>query len=301
MREKRGRSMDLPSVPVSVTTVITSGKLPPEFRAFFTPAGELTDEADWSDVASAVDEYLASGGVDENVRGALALAGAYGRLDSLEDFADPDEVDEGMDRVDELLRDAEAHGVDEDETSELWWFSEDLRSRAAELSEYQAEMDAYVAKHGATPWGRLDAKLGQAHDLYSAGDRAAALTLFREVAEICPWESEFSGCIDRIDIGWCRLLHDAAHVDGPEAARKIWQEARAHYRAATFPLTDHAWQLIEMLLGTGLPDIIEAIIRDWVEAAEQAGTSDVPVTEDQHRIYQLAVAEIEGSPSSPIM
>lgn len=55
-----------------------------------------------------------------------------------------------------------------------------------------------------------------------------------------------------------------------------------------------------MLLGTGLPDIIEVAIREWVEAAEQAGTSDVPVTEDQHRIFQLAVAEIEGSPSGPL-
>lgn len=293
--------MDLPSVPTSVTAVIASGKLPPELRSFFTPAGELTDETDWSHVASALDAHLASGGVDEGVRGALALAGAYGRLDSLEDWPDPDDVDEGTDRVVELLREAEANGVSEEETSELWWYSEHLRSRAAELSDYLAERDAYVAKHGATPRGRLDTKLGEARDLYSAGDRAAALALFREVAEISPWEREFSGCFDRIDIGWCRLLHDAAHGDGPEAARKIWQEARAHYRAATFPLTDHAWQLIEMLLGTGSPDIIEVIIREWVAAAEQAGTSDVPVTEDQHRIFELAVAEIEGSRSSPLM
>ncbi|WP_310723624.1 hypothetical protein [Streptomyces sp. N2A] len=292
--------MDLPSVPASVTTWITSGKLPSEFRAFFTPAGELTDEADWSHVASSVDEYLASGEVSENVRGVVALAGAYGCLASQEDFMDPDDMKESSERAVELLREAEANGVDEGETSELWWYSEDLRSRAAEFSEYEAEMHAYVAKHGATPWGRLDAKLGQAHELYSAGERAAARALFREVADINPWESEFSGCSDRIAIGWCRLLHDAAHNDGPEAARKIWQEARAHYLAAKFPHTDHAWQLIEMLLGTGLPDIIEVIIREWVEAAEQAGTSEVPVTEDQHRIFQLAVAEIEGSPSSPL-
>ncbi|MFC9234259.1 hypothetical protein ACFTZI_35715 [Streptomyces decoyicus] len=172
-----------------------------------------------------------------------------------------------------------------------------LRSRAAELRDHLAETDAYVEKHGSTPRGRLEAKLGRAHDLYSAGDRGAALALFREVAEISPWGSEFSGCFDRVDVGWCRLLHDAAHVDGPERARKVWQEARAHYRGAKFPLTMHSWRLTEMLLGTGLPDIIEVIIYEWLESAEEAGTSDVPVTEDQHRIFELALAEIEGSQS----
>lgn len=291
--------MDLPSVPAGVTTVITSGKLPPEFATLFTPAGELTDGTGWSHVVSAVDEYLAAGCVDENVRGALALAGAYGRLDDLEDCPDPDAMDEDNDRAVELLQEAEANGFDDDETSELWRYSEHLRSRAAEFRDYIAEMDAYVAKHGATPRGRLEAKLGQAHDLYAAGDRVAAIALFREVAEISPWDGEFSGCFDRVDVGWCRLLHDSAHVDGPEAARRIWQEARAHYRAARFPVTTHAWQLIEMLLGTGVPDIIEVIIYEWVEAAEQAGESDVPVTEDEHRVFQLALAEIEVLHASP--
>ncbi|WP_329179673.1 hypothetical protein OG754_35260 [Streptomyces decoyicus] len=289
--------MELPSVPAGVTTVITSGKLPPECAAFFTSGGALADEADWSHVASAVDAYLASGGGDASVRGALALAGAYGRLDALEGCPEPDDMDEDNDRAVELLQAAEANGVDENETSELWWYSARMRSRAAELRDYLAETDAYIEKHGSTPWGRLEAKLGRAHDLYSAGDRAAALPLFREVAEISPWDSEFSGCFDRVDVGWCRLLHDAAHVDGPEAARKIWQEARAHYRAAKFPLTMHSWQLTEMLLGTGVPDIVEVIIYEWLEDAEAAGTSDVPVTEGEHRIFQLALAEIEGSRS----
>jgi hypothetical protein len=244
-----------------------------------------------------VDEYLAAGGVDENVRGTLALAGAYGHLDSLEDgVVDPDEMDEGNDRAIVLLQEAEANGVDEDVTHELWWYSDDMRSLAARLSDENAEMDAYVAKHGATPRGRLEAKLTQAHDLYAAGDRAPALALFREVAEISPWDSEFSGCFDSIDVGWCHLLRDAAHIDGPEAARKVWQEARAHYRAAKFPVVpEHAWRLIEMLLGTGVPDIIEVIIYEWLEVAELAGRSDVPVTEDEHRIFELALAEIEGS------
>ncbi|MGY0062892.1 hypothetical protein ACWY4P_41205 [Streptomyces sp. LZ34] len=288
--------MDQPPVPASVTSVITSGKLPSEFTAFFTPVGELTDETYWSHVASAVEAYLATADVDENVRGALALAGAYGWLDSLDDGADPDQMDEDSDRSIALLREAEAHGIDEDETYELWRYAEHIGSRAAELNDYIAEMDAYVAKHGATPQGRLDAKLGQAHELYSAGERAAAIVLFREVAEIDPWGGEFSGCFDRIDIGWCRLLHDAAQVEGPEAARRIWQEARAHHRAARFPVTMHAWQMVEMLLGTGVPDIIEVIIHEWLDAAIEDGRGEVPVTEDEQRVFELALAELEGSP-----
>jgi hypothetical protein len=287
--------MDLPSVPASVTAAITAGKLPPEFAAFFTAAGELTDGTGWGHVASAVDEYLAAGSVNESVRGVVALAGAYGLLDELEDCPDPDDIDEDTDRAVKLLGEAEANGVDEDEIAELWRYSEHLRSRADEQRDYLEEMDAYVAKHGATPRRRLDAKLGEAHDLYSTGDRAAALALFREVAEISPWESEFDGCFDLIDVGWCRLLHDAAHEDGPEAARRIWQEARAHYRAAKFPVTMHAWQLVDMLLGTGVPDIIEVIIYEWLEHAEQAGRADEPVTEDEQRIFELAMAEIEES------
>ncbi|MEU6268143.1 hypothetical protein [Saccharopolyspora shandongensis] len=287
--------MDLPSVPASVTALIGSGKLPPEIAAFFTASGGLAEETGWGHVASAVEERLAAGGVPEDVRGVLALAGAYGHLYELEDCVEPDEMDEDNDRAVELLQSAEACGVDEDETAELWSYSDRLRSSADGIREYIEEMDAYVAEHGATPRGRLKAKLSPANDLYAAGDRAAAIALFREVAEICPWDSDFSGCSDLIGVGWCRLLHDAAHVDGPEAARKTWQEARTHFRAAGFPDERHAWPLIEMLLGAGVPDIIEVIIREWIAAAEEAGEADVPVTADQHRIFELALAEIEAA------
>ncbi|MGW9431841.1 hypothetical protein ACWHA1_28370 [Streptomyces decoyicus] len=174
-----------------------------------------------------MDECLTAGGVEGELRGALALAGAYGRLDSLGDCPEPDDMDEDIDPAVELLREAEANGVDEGETSEPWWYSERMRSRAAGLRDYLAETDAYVEKHGPTPWGRLEAKL-------------------------------------------------------------------AHCRGAKIPLTMHSWQLAEMLLGTGVPDSIEVIIYAWLEAAEEAGTSEVAVTEDQHRIFELALAGVEG-------
>lgn len=288
-----GKIMDMPSVPVSLTALVTSGRLPPRLAALFTPTGGLADETWWAHVVRAADEYLAGEDVDEDVRGGVALAGAYGILDELEDCPDADQIDEDIRRVAELLQDAEDHGVDEDETLELWWYSEHLTSLAAEFRERDEELEAYIAEHGTTPKGRLEAKLEQAHELYESGDRAAAVALFREVAEVCPWDSEFSGCLDRIDVGWCRLLHDAAHTDGPEATRTIWQEARTHFRAARFPVAEHSWPLVDMLLGTGVPDIIEVIIYEWIEAAERAGTSDVPVSEEEHHLFQLAMAEIE--------
>jgi hypothetical protein len=57
--------------------------------------------------------------VDEKTLGGLALTGAYGH--------------QGNDRAVELLQEAEAGGVDEDETCDLWWYSEHIRSLAAEL------------------------------------------------------------------------------------------------------------------------------------------------------------------------
>lgn len=285
--------MDLPPVPATVTRLITSGRLPPPVAGQFTPAGHLADEADWSSVADAVEEHLADGGADD-LRGGLALVGAYGRLDSLDCYADPDDVDEGNDRAVVLLGEAEANGVGEDETAGLWWYSEHLRNLVAELRDENAEMEAYVAEHGATPRGRLNAKLMSAHELHAAGDRAAALALFREVAEISPWESEFGGCFDLVDVGWCRLLHDAAHVDGPEAARAVWREARAHYRGAKFPVTEHACRLIDMLLGTGVPDILAVIAADRRVTAEQddpPGGLRVPLDEDEIRTLRLADAE----------
>ncbi|MEU4443241.1 hypothetical protein AB0K14_13375 [Actinosynnema sp. NPDC050801] len=270
--------MDLPPVPDRVAALVASGVLPPEF-------------------GDAAEERLAAVDADEGETGALALAAAYGRLELLaDDVVDPDVMDENNDRAVELLRVAEANGVDEDESLAFWWYSDRMRNLGAEIRDEMAAMEEYVAEHGTTPRGRLDAKLEQAHALYEAGDRAAAIALFREVAEISPWDSEFSGCSDRVDVGWCRLLHDAAHVDGPEAARRVWREARTHYLASTFPHTDHACRLIEMLLGTGVPDIVAVVAAQRREAAEPErppGLLTWPLSEDEQRVLGLADAEVE--------
>jgi hypothetical protein len=272
--------MDLPPVPDRVTALITAGTLPPDF----------------ADVA---EERLAAGAVPDGLRGAFALAAAHGRLDSAADgVADPDGMDEDNDRARELLAAAEADGVREDETLPFWWCSNELRDLAADLREQNAEMEAYIAEHGATPRELLQAKLTRAHELYAAGDRAPAIALFREVAETDPWGDGSSGCFDRIDVGWCRLLHDAAHVDGPDAARAVWREARAHYRAVTFPFPEHACRLIEMLLGTGVPDILAVIAAERRRAAEPERPSGLltrPLDEEEERVLGLARAEVDAA------
>ncbi|MEV8439586.1 hypothetical protein AB0425_19615 [Actinosynnema sp. NPDC051121] len=272
--------MDLPPVPDRVTALVAAGTLPPDF----------------ADVA---EERLAAGDVPAGLRGAFALAAAHGRLDAVADgVADPDGMDEDNDRALELLEAAEAGGVREDETLPLRWYSDYQRDLAADLRERNAEMEAYVAEHGATPRDRLEAKLTRAHELYAAGDRAPAVALFREVAGIDPWGDGYSGCFDRIDVGWCRLLHDAAHVDGPDAARAVWREARAHYRAVTFPFPEHACRLIEMLLGTGVPDLLAVIAAERLPAAEPERPSGLltrPLDEDEERVLGLALAEVDAA------
>ena len=266
-------------MPASVTALVTSGKLPSELAASFTPDGELVDDWEGTEIARAVAELLASG-VDEGVRGALALAGAYGYLDGLE-FLDSTEMIERADRAEELLDVAQAAGIDRDETFELRWCT----SRARKVAAAAADMEAYVAEHGTTPRRQLRDKLTRAHDLYEAGDRAAAIALFREVAEAGGDETETT------DIGWCRLLHDAAHADGPEAARSIWREARD--RRPTFPHPDHSTGLINLILGTGLPDIITVLATERLARAED---EQLPwkLDEEETRILQLALAELDA-------
>ena len=119
--------MDLPPVPDRVTALIASGTLPPDF----------------ADVA---EERLAAGVVPGGLRGALALAAAHGRLDSVADgVADPDGMDEDNDRALELLRIAEDDGVAEDETLPLRWFSDYMRDLAKELEAGRDRADAAAA------------------------------------------------------------------------------------------------------------------------------------------------------------
>lgn len=48
-------------------------------------------------------------------------------------------IDEGNDRVGELSEQAEANGINEDETAELWSYSDHLSSLAPELRDEDVE------------------------------------------------------------------------------------------------------------------------------------------------------------------
>ncbi|QFZ20188.1 hypothetical protein [Saccharothrix syringae] len=260
--------MDLPPVPAAVTALVAAGELPP-------------DPADWERVA---DER----GAGDDAGGAIALAGAYGCLEALE-FAGSEEMTGYNDRATALLREAEERGATG--TGDLWAYSERMRDVAV----LARAAEEYKAEHGASPRQLLNAKLERAHALYEAGDRAAALALFREVAEVDLW-GEFTGTADRADVGWYRLLHDAAHVEGPEATRRIWHEARASRRAARFPYPGLSCRLVEVLLGTGVPDILLVLVEERLAAAEEdqpAGRLPWPLGDDDRRVLALALDEVE--------
>lgn len=262
-------------MPDTVTALLASPDLPPAL------AEHVTDHVEWPLLAGAAE--IAVDEVDLEVRGAVALAGAYGFLDGLMSFGGA-EMDEQNDRAVALLKQAEAYGV-EDDLDELWLYSDRMREVAAEAE----AMDEYVAEHGATPAQRLDAKLEEAHALYAAGDRAQALALFREVAE-ADVRGEYAGLVDRADIGWCRLLHDAAHVDGPDAARRVWQEARES-RSGQFPWPGWSTRLVEVLLGTGLPDVLETLVVERMADAERP--DQWPLDVEDRRVLTLALDEVQ--------
>ncbi|ASR36243.1 hypothetical protein BAY61_15915 [Prauserella marina] len=292
--------MDLPPVPASVTALIASGNLPPELAPLFTAEGQLAADTDWAHVAEAGEDHLAAS-PDEPHRAALALACAYGRLEDADDgVADPERMAKDTSKAITLLELAEATGINEDETAPLWSFAHRMEDLAAELIDENADLDAYITEHGTTPREQLHTKLRDAHDRYAAGDRAAALTLFRQVAETDMWLT-FSGggdITEPIDIAWCRLLDDAAHSEGPDAAREIWREAATAYRGATFPRVDHACPLIDVLLGTGVPDIVAAIADMRLRAAapdQPSGLLPWPLDEHERHILDLASAEIAAS------
>lgn len=272
--------MDMPPVPPSVRALATSGQLPPDLAALFAPPGREK----WTRIAEAVDERLDE--VDPAVRGAFALAGAYGHLDDIE-FLGPGEMDEHNDRAIALLEEALEHGVPEEEAEGLW----DVTLRVPDVAHLVRDHEEYLAEHGTTASGRLKAKLDEADARYAAGDRAGALVLFREIGEADLW-GEFSGAMEVSDLGWCRLLQDAVRFDGPEATRRIWQAARASRHAARFPHPHWSVPLAELLMGAGVPDILEVVVAERLDAALR---DHLPweLSEDERWTLSRAIDELE--------
>ncbi|HVV11390.1 hypothetical protein [Amycolatopsis sp.] len=281
--------MDTPSLPAEVAALLTAERLPPELAALFGPDGASAAEVGELDAVDAIADCLTAGKVPAELRGAVALAAAQGCLDEIWYF-DGEEIYARIERAHRFLDEAEKHGLDRAATGELRDFADRLSNVAAE----SIEMDEYVIEHGSTPRGLLDDKLQRAHELYGSGAQAEGLALFREVAETERW-GEFTGNGDRIDIGWCRLLFHAAHHESPSRVRQIWAEARALHK--TFPYPDWACPLIEGLLGTGVPDVLEVLARERLDLAFGRGPDGLTreLDDSETRVLQHAVAEIKAA------
>lgn len=244
--------MELPLLPPVVTSLVASGTLPgaPGRRCWPVPSTRR-----------------------------------YADLDDVE-FGATTEIDEHTDRAIALIEEALGHGVPDAEVRPLW----DHAHRVGNVAHLAHDHEACLAEHGAPAEQRPNAILERAHAHYEAGDRGAALPLFRDVAEADVWGG-FSGAATRSDIGWCRLLHDAAHHDGADAVRAIWQEAKTSRHAARFPHPEWSAALIEMLLGTGVPDVLEVLAAERLDPALR---EDDPweLTDDEHTTLARAIGEI---------
>jgi len=119
---------------------------------------------------------------------------------------------------------------------------------------------------------------------HEAGDRVAALKLFRKIA-FGPSAPEV---VPEIDSAWAMLMADAAEHDGPDTVRTLWRVARAHRKL--FPWPGVAAQLIERLLGRNVPDILaEAVAACHVHARNWS------LDHDEQLVLKLAEEEIDAT------
>jgi hypothetical protein len=119
---------------------------------------------------------------------------------------------------------------------------------------------------------------------HEAGDRVAALKLFRKVA-FGPSAPEV---VPEIDGAWAMLMADAAEHDGPNAVRTLWRVARAHRKL--FPWPGVAVQLVELLMGRDVPDILAEAV-----AACRAYARNWSLDSDERLVLKLAEEEIDAT------
>ena len=127
----------------------------------------------------------------------------------------------------------------------------------------------------------------EANARYLAGDRVAALKLFRKVA-FGPGAHEI---VPQIDEAWVILLADAAEHDGPDAVRTLWRVVRAHRKS--FPWPGVAAQLIERLLGKNVPDVLAEAV-----ATRREHEKNWSLDDSEQLLLELAQAEIDAMADS---
>lgn len=125
----------------------------------------------------------------------------------------------------------------------------------------------------------------QANAHHRAGDRTAALKLFRKVA-FGPGAPEI---VPQIDGAWVMLMADAADHDGPDAVRTLWRVARA--QRTLFPWPGVAAQLIQRLLGKNVPDILAEAV-----AICRKHAKNWSLDSDERLVLEMAQQEIDSTP-----
>lgn len=110
---------DVPPMPPSALALVESGRLPKPFVEYFDPDHpSSTALRRWDEMAWGINVYLGNPALDPEVRGPLALLGAYAFIETCEY-----EVLEAVKRSElamELLDRAEEHGVGDEEIEPLY-------------------------------------------------------------------------------------------------------------------------------------------------------------------------------------
>jgi hypothetical protein len=119
---------------------------------------------------------------------------------------------------------------------------------------------------------------------HRAGDRTAALKLFRKIA----FGPDSPEIVPQTDGAWVMLMADAAEHDGPDAVRTLWRVARAHRKL--FPWPGVAAELIERLLGKNVPDILAEAVEFRRNQARNWSLDS-----DEQLVLKLAQEEIDAA------
>ncbi|MET8796704.1 hypothetical protein ABZV91_09665 [Nocardia sp. NPDC004568] len=120
-----------PSIPPSALALVESGRLPEPLAEYFDPAYRSSSEPGrWDEIAARIDLHLGNPALDPEVRGPLALLGAFAVIETCEyRFS---ELVKRSELAMELLHQAEEHGIGEEEIDPLYKWAWDTYEAGAD-------------------------------------------------------------------------------------------------------------------------------------------------------------------------
>lgn len=121
---------DPPSMPPSALALVESGRLPGWLAEYFDPAHQSSNgPGKWEEVAWSVNLQLDNPALAPEVRGPLALLGAYAFIETCDyEFL---ELVKRSELAMKLLDRAEEHGIDEEEIAPLYKWAYDTYEAGA--------------------------------------------------------------------------------------------------------------------------------------------------------------------------